>query len=136
MLGLVINLSVTRALVVRQGDAFDADQEVRAQDLSGLLGPWLPASLLVDSFTCSGLNPEADACSSLAGAFSAPWVTLLAALGAYLIEYIPLPAMTAGILLIVWGLIDHPALRALYRGSHAKCLAAGLTALAILLLPL
>lgn len=124
------------ALAARQGDAFDANQEVRAQGLSNLLGPWLSASLSAGSFTRSGLNLEAGARSPLAGAFSALWVALLAVLGARLIEHVPLPAMAAGILLIAWGLIDRPALRALYRSGRAECLVAGLTALATLLLPL
>ncbi|RQF99403.1 SulP family inorganic anion transporter [Pseudomonas aeruginosa] len=136
MLGLVTSLSIARALAARQGDAFDANQEVRAQGLSNLLGPWLSASLSAGSFTRSGLNLEAGARSPLAGAFSALWVALLAVLGARLIEHVPLPAMAAGILLIAWGLIDRPALRALYRSGRAECLVAGLTALATLLLPL
>ena len=136
MLGLVTSLSIARALAARQGDAFDANQEVRAQGLSNLLGPWLSASLSAGSFTRSGLNLEAGARSPLAGAFSALWVVLLAVLGARLIEHVPLPAMAAGILLIAWGLIDRPALRALYRSGRAECLVAGLTALATLLLPL
>ena len=136
MLGLVTSLSIARALAARQGDAFDANQEVRAQGLSNLLGPWLSASLSAGSFTRSGLNLEAGARSPLAGAFSALWVALLAVLGARLIEHVPLPAMAAGILLIAWGLIDRPTLRALYRSGRAECLVAGLTALATLLLPL
>ncbi|HIE1712836.1 SulP family inorganic anion transporter [Pseudomonas aeruginosa] len=136
MLGLVTSLSIARALAARQGDAFDANQEVRAQGLSNLLGPWLSASLSAGSFTRSGLNLEAGARSPLAGVFSALWVALLAVLGARLIEHVPLPAMAAGILLIAWGLIDRPALRALYRSGRAECLVAGLTALATLLLPL
>ncbi len=63
-------------------------------------------------------------------------MALLAVLGARLIEHVPLAAMAAGILLIAWGLIDRPALRALYRSGRAECLVAGLTALATLLLPL
>ncbi|MBF3363586.1 SulP family inorganic anion transporter, partial [Pseudomonas aeruginosa] len=77
MLGLVTSLSIARALAARQGDAFDANQEVRAQGLSNLLGPWLSASLSAGSFTRSGLNLEAGARSPLAGAFSALWVALL-----------------------------------------------------------
>ena len=61
MLGLVTSLSIARALAARQGDAFDANQEVRAQGLSNLLGPWLSASLSAGSFTRSGLNLEAGA---------------------------------------------------------------------------
>ncbi|MBG5754256.1 SulP family inorganic anion transporter [Pseudomonas aeruginosa] len=132
MLGLVTSLSIARALAARQGDAFDANQEVRAQGLSNLLGPWLSAG----SFTRSGLNLEAGARSPLAGVFSALWVALLAVLGARLIEHLPLPAMAAGILLIAWGLVDRPALRALYRSGRGECLVAGLTSLATLLLPL
>ncbi|WP_440467811.1 SulP family inorganic anion transporter [Pseudomonas sp. YH-1] len=136
MLGLVTSLSIARALAARSHQPLDANQEVRAQGLSNLIGPWLSGTLSAGSFTRSGLNQDAGARTPLAGVFSALWVALLAVAGASLITHIPLPAMAAGILLICWNLVDRPSLRALWNGSRAESLVMLLTLAATLLLPL
>ncbi|UQI31245.1 SulP family inorganic anion transporter [Pseudomonas bijieensis] len=136
MLGLVTSLSIARSLSVRSGQLLDANQEVRAQGLSNIVGGFFSGSLSAGSFTRSGLSYEAGACSPLAGVFSALWVALFAVAGANLIAHIPIPAMAGSILLIAWGLVDHRGLRALYRVSRAEFVVMSLTCLATLLLEL
>jgi sulfate permease, SulP family len=72
----------------------------------------------------------------LAGVFSALWVALFALFGAALIAHIPIPSMAASILLICWGLVDHRAIRALFRVSRAEFVVMSLTCVATLLLEL
>ena len=136
MLGLVTSLSIARALASKSQQFLDANQEVRAQGLSNLVGPWFAASLSAGSFTRSALNLQAGARSPLAGVFSALLVALFALLGAGLLAHIPLPSMAAGILLICWGLVDIPGVRALFRVSRSEFLVMALTLLATLLLEL
>jgi len=136
MLGLVTSLSIARSLSVRSGQLLDANQEVRAQGLSNIVGGLFSGSLSAGSFTRSGLSYEAGACSPLAGVFSALWVALFAVAGAKLIAHIPIPAMAGSILLIAWGLVDHRGIRALYRVSRSEFVVMGLTCLATLLLEL
>ncbi|CAH0313946.1 SulP family inorganic anion transporter [Pseudomonas brassicacearum] len=136
MLGLVTSLSIARSLSVRSGQLLDANQEVRAQGLSNIVGGFFSGSLSAGSFTRSGLSYEAGACSPLAGVFSALWVALFAVAGANLIAHIPIPAMAGSILLIAWGLVDHRGIRALYRVSRAEFVVMSLTCLATLLLEL
>ncbi|SDI58449.1 SulP family inorganic anion transporter [Pseudomonas panipatensis] len=136
MLGLVTSLSIARALAGRSQQPLDSNREVRAQGLSNLLGPWFSGSLSAGSFTRSGLNLDSGARSPLAGVFSAAWVAALAWLGSRSLAQIPLPAMAGGILLIAWGLVDRPALRALWRGSRSEFAVMAATAVATLLLPL
>ncbi|AUM67510.1 SulP family inorganic anion transporter [Pseudomonas fluorescens] len=136
MLGLVTSLSIARSLSVRSGQLFDANQEVRAQGLSNIVGGFFSGSLSAGSFTRSGLSYDAGACSPLAGVFSALWVALFAVAGANLIAHIPIPAMAGSILLIAWGLVDHRGIRALYRVSRAEFVVMSLTCLATLLLEL
>lgn len=136
MLGLVTSLSIARSLSVRSGQLLDANQEVRAQGLSNIIGGFFSGSLSAGSFTRSGLSYEAGACSPLAGVFSALWVALFAVAGAKLIAHIPIPAMAGSILLIAWGLVDHRGIRALYRVSRAEFVVMGLTCVATLLLEL
>ncbi|MDA7086753.1 SulP family inorganic anion transporter [Pseudomonas sp. SA3-5] len=136
MLGLVTSLSIARALASKSQQFLDANQEVRAQGLSNLIGPWFSGSLSAGSFTRSALNLQAGARSPLAGVFSALLVALFALVGARLIAHIPLPSMAASILLICWGLVDIAGIRALFRVSRSEFLVMLLTLLATLLLEL
>ncbi|MBV6288185.1 SulP family inorganic anion transporter [Pseudomonas aegrilactucae] len=136
MLGLVTSLSIARSLSIRSEQLIDANQEIRAQGLSNLGGAWFSGYLSSGSFTRSGLNHDAGARSPLAGVFSALWVALFALAGAHLIAHIPIPAMAGSILLICWGLVDHRAIRALFRVSRPEFLVMALTCVATLLLEL
>lgn len=101
-----------------------------------MVGGFFSGYLSAGSFTRSGLNLEAGACSPLAGVFSALWVALFALFGAALIARIPIPSMAASILLICWGLVDRRAIGALFRVSRAEFVVMSLTLLATLLLEL
>lgn len=136
MLGLVTSLSIARSLSARSEQLLDANQEVRAQGLSNIVGAFFSGYLSSGSFTRSGLSYEAGARSPLAGVFSALWVALFAVAGAGLIAHIPIPAMAGSILLICWGLVDHRAIRALFRVSRAEFVVMSLTFVATLLLEL
>lgn len=136
MLGLVTSLSIARSLAARSQQLLDANQEVRAQGLSNIVGSFFSGSLSAGSFTRSGLSYEAGACSPLAGVFSALWVALFAVTGTTLIMHIPIPAMAGSILLISWGLVDVRGIRALFRVSRAEFMVMVLTCAATLLLEL
>ncbi|POF86965.1 SulP family inorganic anion transporter [Pseudomonas putida] len=136
MLGLVTSLSIARSLASRSEQMIDANQEIRAQGLSNMVGSVFSGYLSSGSFTRSGLSYDAGARSPLAGVFSALWVALFAVTGAGLIAHLPIPAMAGSILLICWGLIDVRGIRALLRVSRAEFLVMALTAMATLLLEL
>lgn len=136
MLGLVNSLSISRSLSTRSQQMIDANQEVRAQGLSNMVGSLFSGFLSAGSFTRSALSFEAGAHSPLAGLFSALWVALFAVAGASLIAHIPIPAMAASILLICWGLVDRRGISALYRVSRSEFLVMALTCVATLLLEL
>lgn len=136
MLGLVTSLSIARSLSARSEQLIDANQEIRAQGLSNMVGAFFSGYLSSGSFTRSGLSHDAGARSPLAGVFSALWVALFAVAGAGLIAHLPIPAMAGSILLICWGLVDHRGIRALFRVSRSEFLVMALTAAATLLLEL
>ncbi|MFV3316054.1 SulP family inorganic anion transporter [Pseudomonas sp. NY15374] len=136
MLGLVTSLSIARSLSARSEQLIDADQEIRAQGVSNMVGAFFSGYLSSGSFTRSGLSFEAGARSPMAGVFSALWVALFAVAGAGLIAHLPISAMAGSILLICWGLVDHKAIRALFRVSRSEFLVMALTAAATLLLEL
>ena len=85
MLGLVTSLSIARSLSSRSEQLIDANQEIRGQGLSNMVGSWFSGYLSSGSFTRSGLSYDAGARSPLAGVFSALWVALFAVAGASLI---------------------------------------------------
>lgn len=136
MLGLVTSLSIARSLSARSEQLIDADQEIRAQGMSNIVGSFFSGYLSSGSFTRSGLSYDAGARSPMAGVFSALWVALFAVTGAGLIAHLPIPAMAGSILLICWGLVDHRGIRALFRVSRSEFLVMALTAAATLLLEL
>ncbi|WP_339428415.1 SulP family inorganic anion transporter [Pseudomonas sp. RA_105y_Pfl1_P41] len=136
MLGLVTSLSIARSLSACSQQLLDANQEVRAQGLSNMVGAFFSGSLSAGSFTRSGLSYEAGACSPLAGGFSALWVALFAIFGAKVIAHIPIPAMAGSILLIAWGLVDTRGIGALWRVSRTEFGVMALTCVATLLLEL
>lgn len=136
MLGLVTSLSIARSLSSRSEQLIDANQEIRGQGLSNMVGSLFSGYLSSGSFTRSGLSYDAGAQSPLAGVFSALWVAVFAVAGAGLIAHIPIPAMAGSILLICWGLVDHRAIKALFRVSRSEFLVMALTASATLLLEL
>ncbi|WP_158177761.1 SulP family inorganic anion transporter [Pseudomonas viridiflava] len=136
MLGLVNSLSIARSLSTRSQQMLNANQEVRAQGLSNMIGPLFSGYLSAGSFTRAALNYEAGARSPLAGVFSALWVALFAVAGASVIAHIPIPSMAASILLICWGLIDRRGIAALFRVSRSEFFVMALTCLATLLLEL
>lgn len=136
MLGLVTSLSIARSLSARSQQMLDANQEVRGQGISNIVGAFFSGSLSAGSFTRSGLSYEAGACSPLAGIFSALWVALFAVCGAGLIAHVPLPVMAGSILLISWGLVDRRGIAALLRVSRSEFVVMALTCLATLLLEL
>ncbi|MFB4391172.1 MULTISPECIES: SulP family inorganic anion transporter [unclassified Pseudomonas] len=136
MLGLVTSLSIARSLSARSEQLIDADQEIRGQGLSNLIGAWFSGYLSAGSFTRSGLSLDAGARSPMAGVFSALWVAAFAVASAGLIAHLPIPAMAGSILLICWGLVDHRGIRALFRVSRSEFLVMALTAAATLLLEL
>lgn len=136
MLGLVNSLSIARSLSARSQQLINANQEVRAQGLSNMLGSLFSGYMSAGSFTRAALSYEAGARSPLAGVFSALWVMLFAVAGASLIAHIPIPAMAASILLICWGLVDHRGIAALFRVSRSEFFVMALTCVATLLLEL
>lgn len=136
MLGLVTSLSIAQAMANESRQPLDANQEVRAQGLSNIIGPWFSGSLSAGSFTRSALNLQAGARTPLAGVFSALLMALFALSCAPLIAFIPLPCMAAGILLICWGLVDGRRVRSLWRVSRAEFLVMLLTLCATLMLEL
>lgn len=136
MLGLVTSLSIARSLSARSQQLLNANQEVRAQGLSNMVGALFSGYLSAGSFTRAALSYDAGARSPLAGVFSALWVALFAVCGASLISHIPIPSMAASILLICWGLVDRRGIRALFRVSHPEFAVMALTCVATLLLEL
>ena len=106
LLGLVEAAAISRSIAIRSGQRIDANQEFVGQGLGNLVGSLFSCFAGSGSFTRSGLNYDAGARSPLAVVSSAFFLLGILLLFPAITEWIPLPAMAGGILLIAWNLFD------------------------------
>ena len=130
------SISIAKAVALRSGQRIDANREFVGQGLSNLAGPFFSSYLSCGSLNRSLPNFEAGARTPLAAVFSAVLlVALLAASGPWL-AYIPMPAISALLLLVAWSLLDPPRWRKVLRASRTEYGVALLTLVATLTLRL
>ncbi len=106
LLGLVEAAAIARSIAIRSGQRIDANQEFVGQGLANLVGSLFSSFAGSGSFTRSGLNYDSGARSPLAVVSSALFLLVILLLLPDVTEWIPLPAMAGGILLIAWNLFD------------------------------
>ncbi|WP_191601344.1 SulP family inorganic anion transporter [Marinomonas algicola] len=106
ILGLVEAVSIARAIAIRSGQRIDGNQEFIGQGLSNVVGSFFSCYPGSGSFTRSGVNYDAGAKTPLASIFAAMILVVIIVFVPQVTEYLPLPAMAGGILLISWNLID------------------------------
>ena len=130
LLGLLEALAIARSLALRNGEAFDANQQCVSEGLANLVGGLFGCMPGSGSFTRSAVNYEAGARTQLAAVIAAVSVALLVLWLAPLARYVPLA--TLGVILIVaaWRMIDWPALRYHLRATRVDAAIVLLTALA------
>lgn len=120
LVGLLEAISIGRAFAIRRGEKFDANQEMIGQGLSNSIGGFFQCYAGSGSFTRSGVNAEAGACTPLSAVFSSLFLALMLVLFSDLIRYIPIPAMSGLILYVAWRLIDFRELRRVFRTSRSE----------------
>ena len=130
------SISIAKAVALRSGQRIDANREFVGQGLSNLVGPFFSSYVSCGSLNRSLPNFEAGARTPLAAVFSAVLlVALLAASGPWL-AWIPMPAISALLLLVAWSLLDPPRWRKVLRASRTEYGVALLTLVATLTLRL
>ena len=124
------SISIAKAVAARSGQAIDANREFRGQGLSNFVGGFFSSYVSCGSLNRSLPNLEAGARTPLAAVFASAWLLLLLAFTAPLLALIPLPAISALLLVVAWSLLDIAGWQRLWRHSRQDFAIAAVTALA------
>ncbi|TFH86073.1 SulP family inorganic anion transporter [Billgrantia azerbaijanica] len=136
LLGLVEAAAIARAFAARAGERLDANQEFIGQGLSNLGGAFFSGYVSSGSFTRSGLNASAGACSPLAAVLSALLLVPLMLLAAPLLHHVPMAAMAGLLLLVAAKLVDRHGIREVLITSRSETAVLLITFFSTLLLAL
>lgn len=136
LVGLLEALSIGRSFAVRRKEKFDANQEIRGQGLSNVVGGLFQCYAGSGSFTRSGLNAAAGATTPLAGVFASLFLLIALLVASPLIALIPIPAMSGLILFVAWRLINWQEIRHIVTISRPETVILVLTLLSGLLIEL
>lgn len=136
LLGLVEATAISRAMAVRTGERPNGNQEFIGQGLSNIGGAFFSGYVSSGSFTRSGLNASAGACSPLAAVLSALFLIPLMLLAAPLLHHVPMPAMAGLLLLVAARLIDWHSIREALSTSRSETAVLLVTFFSTLLLAL
>jgi SulP family sulfate permease len=136
MLALTEAVSIARAIAVRSEQRIDGSQEFIGQGLANIAGSFFSSYASSGSFNRSGLNYDAGARTPLAAAFASLALAIILLAVAPLAAYLPVAAMAGILLLVAWGLIDFPHIRAIVRASRSEAAVLVATFLSTLFLDL
>ncbi|NIC05555.1 SulP family inorganic anion transporter [Billgrantia bachuensis] len=136
LLGLVEAAAIARAFAARTGERLNSNQEFIGQGLSNIGGAFFSSYVSSGSFTRSGLNASAGACSPLAAVLSALFLVPIMLLAAPLLHHVPMPAMAGLLLLVAARLIDWRSIREALTTSRSEMAVLLVTFFSTLLLAL
>jgi len=106
LLGLIEAVSISRSIGAKTHQRIDGTQECIGQGLSNIVGSFFSSYAGSGSFTRSGVNYSAGACTPLSAIFSSLFLILLVIAVAPLAAYLPMAAMGGVILLVAYNLFD------------------------------
>ena len=136
LLGLVEAAAIARAMAARSGERMDSNQEFIGQGLSNLCGTFFSSYVSSGSFTRSGLNASAGACSPLAAVLSAFFLVPIILLAAPLLHHVPMPAMAGLLVLVAVRLVDQHSIHEALTTSRSEAAVLLITFFSTLLLAL
>ncbi|MEN9560513.1 MAG: sulfate permease [Pseudomonadota bacterium] len=105
LLALTEALAISKAFALKSGQAFNANQEIRAQGLANLSSSVTSGFPVSGSFNRSAVNVESGATMPLAAIFSCFFMFLLVFLCSGLIPYIAMPAISGLLFMVAVSLI-------------------------------
>lgn len=121
-IALLEAISIGRAFAIRRNEPFDANQEIKGQGLSNVIGGIFQCYAGSGSFTRSALNAEAGARTPIAAIFSVAVLFLLVVTFTPYVRYIPVSAMAGIILYVAWRLINFEDIRHIFKSSRSETL--------------
>ena len=129
-------MAISKALAGLSGDHLDVNRECLGQGLSNIAGSFFTCFVSCGSLNRSLPNFESGARTPLAGVFAALLLVLLVTLAAPLLAWIPMPGISALLLLVAWSLLDLARWRSLWRMDRVETAIAAATFAATLVLRL
>lgn len=130
-LGLIQTVVIARSLAAKSGQLIDTNQEITAQGLSNLVGPFFSCFASSGSFNRSAAHYEAGAKTPLAAVYASLILAVLVLVGAGVIAYLPMAAVAGALVLVGYGLIDMREIREVLR-SRQEGIIYGITLLTAL----
>jgi len=136
MIGLVEAMSIARAISAQTGQRLDSNQEFIGQGLANVAAGIFSGFPSSGSFNRSGLNLESGAQTPLASVFSGLVVLVVVFLFAPLAVYVPLPAISALLVISAYSMINRKEMVRIWQSTTGDRLIMIVTLSATLLLPL
>ncbi|AWB33703.1 SulP family inorganic anion transporter [Orrella marina] len=123
-------ISIAKALATRSGQVIDPNREFTGQGLSNMVGGFFSSYVSCGSLNRSLPNLEAGAKTPLSSVASALLLMVLIALFHNLLAYIPVPGISALLILVAWSLFDIRRWKSLWQLERVEFLIAASTAIA------
>ncbi|MCO4744803.1 MAG: sulfate permease [Proteobacteria bacterium] len=127
LLGFMESISVAKRLARRNGQAVDADQELKGLGLANIGSAFVQGYPITGGFSRSVVHAEAGARTGVAGLFTAAAVTLTLLFLTPLFAYMPTAVLAAIIVTAVVGLVDVKEARHLWNVSRPDLVAMGVS---------
>jgi high affinity sulfate transporter 1 len=134
LLAYIEGVSAARAFAAKHGDPLDPRQEllgIAAANLAAAMGQGFPVA---GGLSQSAVNDKAGARTPLALVFASITLALCLLFLTGLLQNLPKAVLAAVVLTAVYGLVDFPALRHMWRVSRLDFMAATVALLGVLLL--
>lgn len=113
-------VAVGKSLAARNGELFDANRECFGQGLSNIVGSFFSCFVSSGSMNRSVVNEQSGARTPLAAVMSGLLVMVLLVLATPILEWIPISAIGALLLLVAWALFDRAQWRRVVRMDRAE----------------
>jgi SulP family sulfate permease len=120
-------MAIARAIALGRKDSFKADQEFIGQGLANVAGSFFSAYPSSGSFNRSGVNVASGAKTPLSAVSSAFFLMILLGFVSPLVAVLPLPVISALLLVVALGLIDRRQIAAEWRAGPREAIPMAVT---------
>ncbi|MFQ3630378.1 SulP family inorganic anion transporter [Roseiflexus sp.] len=136
IIGLVEASAIARAIATHSQQRLDSNQEFIGQGLANICAGLFSGYPCSGSFNRSALSFQAGARTSLGNAFSGVFVLLAMFPLAPLIAHLPRPVLAGALAITAWSMVDHQAIRRIWRADRVDGAISLITLTATLFVPL
>ncbi|MGB9753447.1 SulP family inorganic anion transporter [Roseiflexus castenholzii] len=136
IIGLVEASAIARAIATHSQQRLDSNQEFIGQGLANICAGFFSGHPCSGSFNRSALSFQSGARTSLGNAFSGAFVLIAMFPLAPLIAHLPRPVLAGALAITAWSMVDHQAIRRIWRADRVDGTISLITLAATLFVPL